>query len=664
MALTPFPTPTPDASARNLGGALSPNALASGAAAPDTAAATAQTPANAGALARGLDARPVNEPGLSWSEQGQVIKRVMPLLWPDNEPGLKTRTAVALIAILLAKIVNVVVPILYKNVIDALTPSGANAVSVSAVVAVPVMLIVGYGVLRLVSLTITEFRDLIFAPVQERALRIVSVNVLRHLHELSLRFHLERQMGGLSRAIERGTDGMDTLISYLIFNIAPIFLELFLVAGVLWHYFDLPIAAVTFVVVILYAGYTAAATTWRMKYRREMNMQDREANTRAVDSLLNYETVKYFGNEGLEIARFDEAKQDYVTAAIANQRALTTFNAGQSVILSSGVVLVMLMAAYSYAQHRMTMGDFVMVNAYLLQLYQPLNMLGWVYRSLRQSMTDIERMYALLEEKPDVADAPDAKPLREGPGHVRFENVRFSYDPRRSILKGVSFEIPAGKTMAVVGPTGSGKTTLARLLFRFYDPQSGDIFIDGQNIKHVTQQSLRGAMGVVPQDTVLFNDSLFYNIADGRPEAGAGEVAEAAKRARLDELIEKIPDGFATRVGERGLKLSGGEKQRVAIARVILKRPEILIFDEATSSLDSHTEAEIQASLRQVSTHRTTLVIAHRLSTVVDADEILVLDEGEIVERGDHATLLARGGTYAALWERQQKSASLAEVAE
>ena len=449
------------------------------------------------------------------------------------------------------------------------------------------------------------------------------------------------------------------------FHIAPILLEIVLVAGILWTYFNFGFAAVTFLVVIFYGVYTAGATQWRMKFRRAMNAQDSEANSRAIDSLLNFETVKYFGNEKHELERFDQSKREYVTAAIANQRALSLFNIGQSLILAIGVVIVMLMAAYGVAQGRMTIGDFVMVNAYLLQLYSPLNMLGWVYRVLRQSFTDIEQMYALLAERSEIEDKPGAPALKPGPGRIAFHNVSFAYDERRPILNDVSFEIPAGKTVAVVGPTGGGKTTVARLLFRFYDPQSGSITIDGQDLRDVTQDSLRNVIGVVPQDTVLFNDSIRYNIAYGDVSAEPAKIEDAARRAQLSDFIAKLPDGYQTRVGERGLKLSGGEKQRVAIARVLMKNPEILIFDEATSSLDLRTEHEIQENLRQISAHRTTLVIAHRLSTVVDADEILVLDDGVIVERGTHQTLLARGGTYAAMWERQQRATDeLAEVAE
>ncbi|HMI96289.1 MAG TPA: ABC transporter ATP-binding protein/permease [Micropepsaceae bacterium] len=610
------------------------------------------------ALSRGSSDR--REPGLGWRDQLRVLRRVLPLMWPEGEPGLKLRVISAFALIVAAKLVNVTLPLVYKSVIDSLTTRP------NAVLVVPIALIIGYGLVRVASSATTEIRDMIFAKVQERALRLISVSVLKHLHDLSLRFHLERQTGGLSRAIERGTESIESLLTYLLFSIAPIILELVLVTAVLWHYLSFALAAATFSVVAGYAVYTAAATQWRMKYRREMNAQDREANARAIDSLLNYETVKYFANEQHELERFDEAKRDYVTAAIANQRSLSIFNIGQSSILSVGIVIVMLMAAYGVAAGRMTIGEFVMVNAYLLQLYQPLNMLSWVWRILRQAFTDIEQMYGLLEETSEVEDRPGASALDVAAGRIIFEHVDFAYDVRRPILSDVGFEIPAGRTVAIVGPTGGGKSTIARLLFRFYDPQGGAIRIDGQDLRDVTQASLRRAIGVVPQDTVLFNDSIYYNIAYGRPDAPPQDVMESARRAQLTDFIAKLPDGYETRVGERGLKLSGGEKQRVAIARVILKNPQILIFDEATSSLDSHTEHEIQASLREVSAHRTTMIIAHRLSTVVDADEILVLDDGGIVERGTHEGLLARGGAYAAMWDRQQRAAAerLAEVAE
>jgi len=600
-----------------------------------------------GSLSRAAEQRP--DPSLGWRDQMRVMSRVIKLLWPESDRAL----------VAVAKVASVLVPILYKLVVDALSATP------NAAITVPVAIVLGYGLIRVVALVTDEIRDMIFSKVQERALRLVSVSVLKHVHELSLRFHLERQTGGLSRAIERGTEGIEFLVSYLVFHIAPILLEIVLVAGVLWTYFDFSFAAVTLLVVIFYGAYTAGATQWRLKFRRAMNKQDSEANALAVDSLLNFETVKYFSNEKHELERFDEAKRHYATAAVANQRALSLFNIGQSVILAIGVVIVMLMAAYGVAQGRMTIGDFVMVNAYLLQLYGPLNMLGWVYRVLRQSFTDIEQMYSLLAERSEIEDKPGAASLKPGPGRVAFRNVNFAYDERRPILNDVSFDIPAGKTVAVVGPTGGGKTSVARLLFRFYDPRGGAIAIDGQDLRDITQDSLRNAIGVVPQDTVLFNDSIRYNIAYGKVDATLEEIEDAARRAQLSDFIAKLPDGYLTRVGERGLKLSGGEKQRVAIARVLLKNPAILIFDEATSSLDSRTEHEIQENLRQISAHRTTLVIAHRLSTVVDADEILVLDDGCIVERGTHPALLTRGGTYAAMWERQQRATDqLAAVAE
>ncbi len=610
-----------------------------------------------GSLSRAPEQRP--DPSLTWRDQMRVMGRVIKLLWPESDRALKLRVLTALGLVGVAKVASVVVPILYKLVVDALTAAP------NAAIIVPIAIVIGYSVIRVIALATDEIRDMIFSKVQERALRLVSVSVLKHVHDLSLRFHLERQTGGLSRAIERGTEGIEFLVSYLVFHIAPILLEIVLVAAVLWTYFNFTFAAVTFLVVVFYGAYTAGATQWRLKFRRAMNAQDSEANALAIDSLLNFETVKYFGNEKHELDRFDQAKRSYVTAAIANQRALSLFNIGQSVILAIGVLTIMLMAAYGVAQGRMTIGDFVMVNAYLLQLYGPLNMLGWVYRVLRQSFTDIEQMYTLLAERSEINDKPGATALKPGPGRIAFKNLSFAYDERRPILSDVGFDIPAGKTVAIVGPTGGGKTTVARLLFRFYDPQGGAITIDGQDLRDVTQDSLRGAIGVVPQDTVLFNDSLRYNIAYGKVNATPEEIDDAARRAQLSDFIAKLPDGYLTRVGERGLKLSGGEKQRVAIARVLLKNPAILIFDEATSSLDSRTEHEIQENLRQISAHRTTLVIAHRLSTVVDADEILVLDDGCIVERGTHPALIARGGTYAAMWERQQRANDqLAAVAE
>jgi ATP-binding cassette subfamily B protein len=590
-------------------------------------------------------------------DQLALMRRILPLMWPEGEWGLRVRVVAALALILVAKGINVVVPIFYKGVVDGLT-------GVEAALAIPLMLILAYAVARVMAQATGEIRDLVFAKVHERGLRLISLHVLSHLHRLSLRFHLERQTGGLSRAIERGAEGIEFLISFLVFHIGPTLLELVLVAALLWHFFDFSFAAVTLGVIVAYAAYTAFGTRWRMKYRREVNAQDREANARAIDSLLNYETVKYFGNEAHEVERFDEAKREYVTAALKNQRALSWFNIGQAAILTGGVATIMVMAAYGVVQGRMTLGDFVMVNAYLIQLYAPLNMFGWIYRNLRQSMTDIEQMYELLAEEPEVNDVPDAPALARGPGRIVFDHVSFAYDPRRPILHDVSFETLPGRTTAIVGPTGSGKTTIARLLFRFYDPAAGRILIDGQDLRSISQASLRGAIGVVPQDAVLFNDTIAYNIGYGRPNASKEEIEEAARQAHLTDFIEKLPDGYLTKVGERGLKLSGGEKQRVAIARVVLKNPRLLIFDEATSSLDSRTEHEIQRNLHEVQADRTTLVIAHRLSTIVDADEILVLHDGRVIERGRHQELLARGGMYAAMWDKQRVAQHLAEVAE
>jgi ATP-binding cassette, subfamily B, heavy metal transporter len=600
------------------------------------------------------------EDALSWHDQIAVMRKILPLLWPRGAFALRLAVVSAFLLTGAAKIVNVIVPLIYKEVIDALTARADAAVTV------PLALIIGYGIVHVSAHAVDQLRDLVFSRPQERAIAIVSANVLSHLHSLSLRFHLERQTGGLSRTIERGTGAIEFLLGYLFFHVAPIFLELALVAAVLWSRFDYPVAMAAIAVVVAYCAFTAGATRWRMRYRRAMNAQDREANALAIDSLLNYETVKYFNNEAFEVARYSDAKKEYATAAVANQRSLSLFNIGQSLILTCGIVAAMLIAGYGVASGRMTIGDFVMVNAYLLQLYAPLDSLGWVWRTLRQSFTDIEQMYALLNERSEVQDRKDAPALPIRAGRVSFEHVGFSYDPRRPILGDVSFEIPPGKRVAFAGPTGSGKSTVARLLFRFYDPRQGVIRIDGVDLRDATQESVHRAIGVVPQDTVLFNDSLYFNIAYGRPDASEAEVHEAARRARLADFIAKLPDGYATRVGERGLKLSGGEKQRVAIARVILKNPQILILDEATSSLDSRTEHEIQESLREVSAHRTTLVIAHRLSTIVDADEILVLDDGCIVERGTHEQLLAGAGLYAAMWERQQRAAEerLAQTAE
>ena len=590
--------------------------------------------------------------------QWAAVRTLLPLLWPKGEAAMRVRVAVAILCLLLAKGANILVPMLFKHLVDALSPKVATAI------ALPLGLLLAYGLARVMTQVFSELRDGIFARVAQRAIRKVALQTFRHLHALSLRFHLDRQTGGLSRVIERGAKGIEFLLTFLLFNVLPTLLEIALVCAILWRLYDWRYAAVTFATIGGYIWFTFALTEWRIKYRRRMNDADQEANTKAIDSLLNYETVKYFGNEEHEARRYDVALRQYEGAAVRTRVSLSWLNIGQNFIIAAGVTLLMSMSALAVVAHKATVGDFVLVNAYLIQLYLPLNFLGTVYREIRQALIDMEAMFDLLGVDIEVADRPGAPGLAVTGGRIEFRHVAFGYDPRRPILKDLSFTVEPGKTLAIVGPSGAGKSTISRLLFRFYDPTGGEILIDGQNIAEVTQASLRAALGVVPQDTVLFNDSLEYNIAYGRPSASEAEVREAARLARLSDLVTRLPDGFATRVGERGLKLSGGEKQRVAIARAILKNPAIMLFDEATSALDSHTEREIQASLAEVSENRTTLVIAHRLSTVIDADEILVLDEGRAVERGRHGELLARGGRYAAMWARQQEAAAEREAKE
>jgi len=592
----------------------------------------------------------------------KAVRRLAPYLWPADW-GLRARVLLSIAFLVGAKLINVYVPLLYKGAVDRLSPGHP------AVISVPVALIIGYGIARVGAQLFAELRDAVFAKVGQRAVRRLALATFRHLHALSLRFHLERQTGGLSRAIERGIRGTEFLLSYLLFNVVPTLFEIVLVCGILWSFYEASFALATLATIVAYIGFTFAVTDWRIKFRREMNERDSEANTRAIDSLLNFETVKYFANEEREAQRFDTALRAYERAAVKSQTTLSGLNIGQGIIIAAGLVTVMLLAANGVARGRMTVGDFVLVNSYLVQLYSPLNVLGMVYRNIKQSLTDLESMFRLLGVRAEVEDRPGAPALSVGSGEVVFDHVSFRYDPRRLILDEVSFRVPPGGTLAIVGPSGSGKSTIARLLFRFYDVDRGAIRIDGQDLREVTQESLRRAIGVVPQDTVLFNDTIGYNIGYGRPGSSDGEIAEAARHARIHDFIAALPDGYRSPVGERGLKLSGGEKQRVAIARVILKAPPILIFDEATSALDTKTEQEIQANLDEVSAGRTTLIIAHRLSTVVRADEILVLDQGRVVERGDHAALLAQGGIYAAMWARQQQEAdernrALAEVAE
>ena len=573
----------------------------------------------------------------------KTIAALLPYLWE-----FKVRVVLALSLLVLAKLANVSVPLILKEIVDALDQP-------RAMLALPVLLLVGYGVLRLCSTLFGELRDAIFAKVTQRAIRRVANKVFMHLHTLSLRFHLERQTGGVSRDIERGTRGISFLLNFMLFNILPTLLEISLVLAILISKYDIWFSIIIFLTLLAYISLTLIVTEWRMIFRRTMNNMDSKANTQAIDSLLNYETVKYFGNETWEARRYDEHLQSWEKAAVRNQTSLATLNAGQSVIIAVGVTLLMLLAADKVVEGSMTIGDLVLINAFMLQLYMPLHFLGFVYREIKHSLADMERMFTLLDENKEIQDKPDAQMLSAQNPAIRFSQVNFGYESNRQILFDVSFDIPAGHNIAVVGHSGSGKSTLARLLFRFYDVQSGCILINNQDIRDVTQQSLRASMGIVPQDTVLFNDSIFYNISYGRPDATPEEVYAAAQSAHIHDFIESLPEKYATIVGERGLKLSGGEKQRVAIARTILKNPGIFIFDEATSALDSKSEKRIQAELKRIAQNRTTLTIAHRLSTIADADQILVMDHGRIIERGSHTQLLAVNGTYAHMWELQQQ---------
>jgi ABC-type transport system involved in Fe-S cluster assembly fused permease/ATPase subunit len=597
------------------------------------------------------------------NRQIKTLITLLPYLWPVGQWSMRGRVVVALMLLVGSKIANVYVPLFYRDAVDAL--SGVTPVEgATLAAAVPVGLLLSYGGARVLAQMFSELREAVFARVAQRAIRNAALRTFQHLHVLSLRFHMNRQTGGLSRIIERGVKGIEFLLSFMMFNILPTLLEIFMVCGILWNLFNFWYAFVTFLTISIFIGFTLVVTEWRLKYRRAMNDRDTEANTKAIDSLLNYETVKYFGNEAHEARRFDKAMQAYETASVKSTVSLSYLNVGQGVVISLGLVIVMMMAGQGVVDGTMTLGDFVLVNSYLIQLYLPLNFLGFVYRQIRQSLTDMEAMFRVLDIETEVSDRPDAPPLALNGGTVEFDHVDFGYDPRRPILRDVSFIVPAGKTVAIVGPSGAGKSTISRLLFRFYDVNSGAVRIDGQDIAAVTQESLRASIGIVPQDTVLFNDSIYYNILYGRPGAATPEVESAARLARIHDFITELPDGYKSNVGERGLKLSGGEKQRVAIARTILKSPAILLFDEATSALDTHTEKEIQESLREVSSNRTTLQIAHRLSTVIDADEILVLEAGQISERGRHMELLARNGAYAAMWRKQHETSKQEDVLE
>ncbi|MDJ0629218.1 MAG: ABC transporter ATP-binding protein/permease [Rhodobacter sp.] len=581
----------------------------------------------------------------------RTIRRVAPYLWPAAHPWVKWRVVLALAALFVAKLVAVGTPFFYKAAVDALAGEGADPVMMLAIGAVG--LTVAYGMARLMTVGFQQLRDVIFARVGQRALRQLALETFRHIHALSLRYHITRKTGGLSRIIERGVKGVEFLLRFLLFSIGPLILELAMISVVLAVVFDLWYLAVVVITIGIYIWFTFKVTEWRVKIRKEMNDQDTDANQKAIDSLLNFETVKYFGAEGREAARYDGAMERYEAAALKTSYSLAFLNFGQSLLITTGLVIVMVMAALGVQSGALTVGDFVMVNAYMIQITMPLNFLGTVYREIRQALVDMGEMFDLLEQPAEVQDKPGAPALKVQGGKVELDDVRFSYEDTRAVLKGVSVAVGAGQTVAIVGPSGSGKSTIGRLLFRFYDVSGGAFRIDGQDLRDVTQDSLHAAIGVVPQDTVLFNDSIYYNIAYGRPDAGRGEVEAAAMAAKIHDFISTLPDGYDTQVGERGLKLSGGEKQRVGIARTLLKNPPILLLDEATSALDSETERDIQDELRAMGEGRTVITIAHRLSTIVDADRIVVLERGEVVEEGRHEDLLIRGGRYAAMWQRQ-----------
>lgn len=591
----------------------------------------------------------------------RTLKNLWPYMWPSDRPDLKMRVAIATLFLVVAKIVLVLVPYFYKWATDVLAGEGSLPEYLPAILAGPIMLVVAYNLVRILQVGFNQLRDALFASVGQHAVRQLAYKTFVHMHELSLRFHLERRTGGLSRIIERGTKGIDTIVRFTILNTLPTLLEFALAAGIFAYAYGWAYVAIIAVTVGLYIVFTIKASDWRIGIRRQMNDSDTDANTKAIDSLLNFETVKYFNNERMEARRFDRSMASYEDAATRIWTSLGWLNFGQGVIFGLGMMAAMGLSAWEVTRGTQTVGDFVFINAMLMQLSIPLNFIGFVYREIRQGLTDIEQMFDLLDVPAEVKDKPGARPLQVTEGNVRFDDVVFAYDPDRPILKGISFEIPAGRTVAIVGPSGAGKSTISRLLFRFYDIQRGAVTIDGQDVRAVTQESLRAAIGMVPQDTVLFNDTIAYNIRYGRPDASEQEVRRAAELAQIGPFIESLPEGYKTMVGERGLKLSGGEKQRVAIARTILKAPPILILDEATSALDTHTEQEIQAALDLVSKGRTTLVIAHRLSTVIGADEIIVLKDGAITERGTHRALLDKGGLYAEMWSRQLEASEAEE---
>jgi len=589
--------------------------------------------------------------------QLRVLRELAPYIWPKGRPDLRMRVVWALGALIVAKAITLLVPIAYKAIVDLLTGEASGAeITALGLAASPIFLIIAYGVGRVLMVLFAQFRDVWFTVVAQNAVRQLAYRTFRHLHELSLRFHLERRTGGLNRVIERGVTGVDTIVRMAVLNSIPTAVELLMIAGLVAYYFGWIYVVVVLVTVGLYVWFTFWASEQRIAIRRDMNESDTEAHSKAVDSLLNYETVKYFGNEDMEARRFDSSMARYERAAIRTYSSLGLLNTGQAVIFTIGTVICMVLAARDVASGALTIGGFVMINAILMQLYLPLNFMGMVYREIKQGLIDIETMFALLHEPAEIIDRPGAKALDVKKGAIKFDHVSFAYDPERPILKDVSFEVPAGKMVAIVGPSGAGKSTISRILFRFYEISGGKVTIDGQNIADVTQNSLRAAIGMVPQDTVLFNDTIEYNIRYGKPDATEAQVREAARNAQIDSFIMTLPQGYDALVGERGLKLSGGEKQRVAIARTILKAPPILMLDEATSALDSHTEKDIQDALERIARGRTSLVIAHRLTTVVHADNILVLDQGEIVEQGTHLELLAKGGLYASLWTRQREA--------